>query len=388
MTEKKVIICCLDSFRLDYLKETRFLQRLAEKHKYGRLETVLGFDGIGATVLTGKHPQEHGAFTRFMFDPKDFPFKFLRRFSLFKGFFLEDWVRKLGEFWFLLGQFLKGGFMTRIYKIPLSRISDFQVSARKAFTEPNAFGKVRSLPDVLREKGIKFLFFDWPMIAGDKGRRIDFCKNQDEDKLRSLLRYKDEAQFFWIRLWDLDTAAHKFGIDSRQVIKVLGNLDRLCEKLIGELGGEDEVEFLFWSDHGMVEVKKTVDIEALFKDMKVKMFLDSTMARFWGVGGKEKKILKKLSKLPGKVLDKKDKRKFRIGFGHQKYGEIMFLADPGVLISPNYFEGKRKYKAMHGYDPTYPNQEGIYISSLGRGRKDKKMVEMFGEIMSLIKNLE
>ena len=386
MKKEKIIIVCLDSFRFDYLEKTRFLKNLAKRHKYGMLETVLGFNSIGASLLTGKEPQEHGIFTKFWYTPGNSPFKFLGKFSFLEGGWGEGWLRKLAELWFMLRQFLKGGYLTRIYKLPLARIGDFDVSSRKAFTELGAFGRIKSIPDILREKGIKFLFFDWPVIAGSGGRRIDFCLNQDEAKLRSLLRHKEEAEFFWIKFWDLDTVAHKFGVESKQAREVLRGLDDISERLVESFGGEEKVDFLFWADHGMVEVKKTIDIESLFKDFKVKMFLDSTLARFWETKGKEKEILRRLRGLPGKILGEGERKKYKIDFGHKKYGEIIFLAEPGVLIYPNYFEGKVKYKAMHGYDPAYPDQKGIYISSLGRGRENKKMTEMFGEIKGLIDN--
>lgn len=43
----------------------------------------------------------------------------------------------------------------------------------------------------------------------------------------------------------------------------------------------------------------------------------------------------------------------------RKYGDLIFLAQPGVLISPNFFQGTMYVKGMHGFDPLYANDNHI-----------------------------
>ena len=40
---------------------------------------------------------------------------------------------------------------------------------------------------------------------------------------------------------------------------------------------------------------------------------------------------------------------------------MLFLIDAGVLITPNYFQGKSTNKGMHGYDTSHPHQQAAFV---------------------------
>lgn len=60
----------------------------------------------------------------------------------------------------------------------------------------------------------------------------------------------------------------------------------------------------------------------------------------------------------------------------KKYGDLIFLTNPGVLISPNFWQGNKQIKAMHGYDK---NCEGFYIIKKENKRKNLDMKDLHKE---------
>ena len=64
--------------------------------------------------------------------------------------------------------------------------------------------------------------------------------------------------------------------------------------------------------------------------------------------------------------------------------DLLFLEDPGYVISPNAFQGHGKVEAMHGYDPKYPDQQGFYLVKGTRGHRDAHMVDMLPTMLDLM----
>src|SRR4029077_12734655 len=52
----------------------------------------------------------------------------------------------------------------------------------------------------------------------------------------------------------------------------------------------------------------------------------------------------------GRILSSEDQRRFGIDFSDNRYGDVIFLMNTGVLIKPS-FMGKRAPDGMHGFDP-------------------------------------
>ena len=52
-----------------------------------------------------------------------------------------------------------------------------------------------------------------------------------------------------------------------------------------------------------------------------------------------------------------------INFSNNKYGDVIFLAKPGIAVYPNCFHGifPNYIKALHGYDPEDDDSYGIFF---------------------------
>ena len=101
----------------------------------------------------------------------------------------------------------------------------------------------------------------------------------------------------------------------------------------------------------MKESEKTFNIVKELKGLDLVYFPDSTCLRAWG-NEKDVDILqKRLRKYPGKIYTKKNKEGCPISFKREYSGDLLFIANPGTIIFPDFFNSFPP-KAMHGYDKT------------------------------------
>ncbi|MEO8070457.1 MAG: hypothetical protein ABI652_03575, partial [Acidobacteriota bacterium] len=131
----------------------------------------------------------------------------------------------------------------------------------------------------------------------------------------------------------------------------------------------DAVDVVLFSDHGMVTVTTTTDVAGavaatgLVLGRDIVYFLDSTMARFWfprGVG--RDRVVQALAPLAGHVLDHGELQQLGLADADPRNAELIFLADPGVLIVPNFFQGPGvAVKGMHGYAPDCADNQGVFV---------------------------
>jgi len=362
-----MIILCIDAFRYSYLRETRFLKNLAENNCSGRLKTILGFRGIPTTFITGKYPEEHGVWTDFKFTDSS-RFNFLNSFSFLEKTPFEGLIRESSKILLNTWLYLSGKRLFSIPQIPLSKLKLFDVSLQDYY--PNIEGNLFS---ELKDRGVSFQYFDWPVVIDNNGRKL-LAKGDDD----SLLEYylKAEADFCWFSFWGLDRIAHKFGPDSQETKKELEKIDELCKRLFERFKGQD---FIIWSDHGMLPVKKIINVESALKGLDVEYFLDSTMARIRTENPEE--VIKRLKNLDGRVLTISDYKKYHIP-ADKSYGNVIFLANPNVLIFPNFFQKNKIVRGMHGYDPSHPDQYGIYITNISNKEGTKELIDFFPMILS------
>ncbi len=175
--------------------------------------------------------------------------------------------------------------------------------------------------------------------------KFDFSVNEPFYKIKGV-------EYFYIQ--DLDIVGHKYGTKSKEIISAIKKVD---EKIL-------RMKFdIILSDHGMIDIKKNISVPKTDN-----CFIDSDMARYWGQKPQ-------FDSRDGKWIEWKDK----------KYGEHIFLANSGVLILPNYWQGKNPVKAMHGYDGKDKEMKAIYLLNR-EGIKKNLKVEELHKIFLEIKN--
>ncbi len=159
----------------------------------------------------------------------------------------------------------------------------------------------------------------------------------------------------FVYIGDLDKIGHKYGTSAPETIE--------CIKRIDKVLSEENFDIIM-SDNGMMDVTDVVEVPETEK-----CFIDSTLARYWGE--KPKNMLM-------------DKGKW-ITWENKLYGDYIFSANPGVLFLPNYWQGKKPAKGMHGYDSNVEDMKTLYVLNREGKRKDVDMKELHHIFLSFIK---
>ncbi|MER3405775.1 MAG: hypothetical protein C4289_11975 [Chloroflexota bacterium] len=109
----------------------------------------------------------------------------------------------------------------------------------------------------------------------------------------------------------------------------------------------------------MVAVERTVNVEAALHELSLQIgrdylyFLDSTQARVWALQESARPVLSQaLATLPGgRLLSDAEVALMRFRMPDRRYGDLIWQADPGVVIAPNFFQRAGVLRGAHGYGP-------------------------------------
>ncbi len=364
-----------------------FLAKLASEGTIAPLETLLAYEGLAATLFTGTYPSRHGIWTRYYSDPAGSPFRWLNPFAPFletirSSSSVSRMIRY--EVMKVSGSMSGISYFPGVDEVPFQQLARMNLSLKHNPYEEGCFGSLPSLFDIFREEGISFNYVDHTVFDSDI--RV----------FRKAVAQDDDRDVVVVRFVDLDTVSHKFGLDSAERSQTLKQTDTLVRDIVTRWRRRNpELIVMCFADHGMVSVYSQVNIQTLLRangllaSRDFEMFLDSTMARFWGDDGVLMKIQTVLSRLSqGKVVSEADRARFHIPFS-PSCGELIFLLEPGNAIFPNFFETRTLVRAMHGYDPETPGLETVLlVQSPEIGHSPEltrtKMVDVFPTVLKLL----
>ncbi len=366
---KKLIMLMIDALGYAYIskKYSPFLYRLAEDGIFAKIEPLLAFRGIEPTIFSGLYPDQHKIWLDYYYDPSHSPFRWTYNpFLLLLNFF----VKRIPNLYFkkiltapicYTTQTLKNfRQFPRTTLIPWNLLKNFNIPMVKSIVEKNSIGRIQTLFDILRNNQKKSLFINFPFVHNDKDTMKMFRTN---------ISKKNSFDFYLFRFFDLDTISHKNGPNSSKFNETLKKTDYNIKEIFETFENRsDDTSFLILSDHGMVKIKKILNIFACLKPLNLKIgkdyqiFLDSTLARFYTKNiSIHKQIKNQLDKFPeGHFLTLKEKKQLHIP-NTNIYGDLIFAVNPGTLILPNFYQGTEIVKGMHGYFPTHSNLNALFI---------------------------
>ncbi|MBI4721142.1 MAG: alkaline phosphatase family protein [Chitinivibrionia bacterium] len=277
----------------------------------------------------------------YRYDPRNSPFRMLRYLPRLPAR-AESKVKRLVRRCVDGRKIIRGYY--DLYDIPLQFLGYFDVPQRSDPYLPGG-GGVPTLFDELERRGIPYRLWDY---------RTPESRSLDE-LLDSIGK---DRRFLFLYTAELDALMHRAGVLHADV----GAKLRQYEKAIGALvqksrrSGEDVLMYVF-SDHGMTDVRNTIDVEGAIEQCGVRLgrdymaFFDATMARFWVSGIARDAIIGVLDEIEGgRILADRELQALGCLFEDRSYGELIFAADPGTMIVPS-FMGRERMAAMHGYDP-------------------------------------
>ena len=399
---RKTLFLYLDGYSYEYLQETPYLAELAQKSLYGNLK-VVPLHQFEFTVVTGVPPTEHELWAWYKYDPEGSPYRWMRKCQApLKCIDRLSWIRRpfrlvLSYLNNLLVYATGGSRFVKIAEIPFDRAFYFGISAKRAYVDRTPMN-IPTMFDLMRKAGLTYLACEWPLKGTNRGISLIPFVRADSRVLEYALANSANYDFTFAHLWTLDSLMHRYGIEHPTVLQFLRDLDdEICRTVNSFRALYPDSNVIISSDHGMVQITKSIDIREAIRRTGLKegedflMFPGSTMVRFWFFEGKKKDIPRLLGGLErtkgGKVYHQGNWHELGVSYTWELGGDILFLADPGGQILPNYFDGYVGAKAMHGYGCSGSSMDGVFILNcpgvLPQKREDISLLDICPTVLDV-----
>jgi len=371
-----VLFLVLDAFRWDYLdaETTPFLWQLhREGVSVNRVRTASGFTQR-TTIFTGTWADVTGHWTMHCHDPARSPFRFLagKRWPAVA----QAIANRLPG---VAGRVFEARLRTWIYgrarawsrhpstaRIPLHLLPFFAVTEdERPVQEPGALG-TPSVFDRLHEAGVPFKYLMYPEVDGS-----------DRSTEAALVRGAgDSLHAYFGLLSGADQAGHAHGPRAPETARACAHLDARLHRIHTAFEKAGRIpRWLVVGDHGMVKVTEHVDAlgtlhrtakrHGLVEAQDWLAFCDSTSVKVWALSPRANGFLEEAFsglETSGSVLEERTARRRRIPFGDRRYGDRVWLANPGILVRPDFFHRREeRVLGMHGYDPGVEEQKGSAV---------------------------
>jgi hypothetical protein len=347
----------VDACGWEIIKNDPFAREFAPNRR--KLDSVFGYSSACVpSILSGRWPDEHRNWCYFVYDPKHSPFKSLR------------WLRWLPEkitsrriFRRWLSKFVKVQLSFRgyfdLYNIPFKHIADYDFTEKKSPLQPGGMNRGPNIFDFLARRKIPY--------------HVSAPQKTELQNLNALIGdiRRENIDFAFLYWPALDGLLHNVGNQSPQVGEKLRGYEQWIRELMAEAEKHyTEVRLYIFSDHGMANCDVLLDLKAKIEALPLRMgkdysvVYDSTMARFWFFNEPARdQISAALKQVPqGRILPETELKAMRAPCDDGYFGELIFLADEGVLIVPSHM-GERPIRGMHGYHPQAPQSYAMLCAN-------------------------
>lgn len=312
------------------------------------------------TILTGVRPSEHGHLAFYDWAPDKSPFKTMRLLAPLlrpASFWRRGRIRHhlsniIKRFYGFTGYF-------QLYGVPIERLPKLDYCEKRDLFVPGGLAPVKNLADVWGEQGLRYHISNWRLSESENFRiATDLLKSGTLDRA-----FIYSAAF--------DALQHdNVGNDEilRAKVEKYADSIRLLISALKESGRE--YELTVFSDHGMTPLRGTVNAPSalaatgLVWGKDYASAIDSTMARFWWLrDGAEEAVRKTFEKFPGHWLTEDEMRRNGIYRDDHKFGDAIFLANPGIQFCPSDM-GVKPLNGMHGFDPSDIDSQACWLSTV------------------------
>jgi Type I phosphodiesterase / nucleotide pyrophosphatase len=364
------IFILIDALGWSYLKDSSFLADLLPYRT--SVQTILGFSsGAIPVLLSGRPPKDSGHWNLFYYDPKNSPFRWIRWVSFLPKSLLNNRIVRRGvrEVTHLLNKF--GGYF-QIYGVPVELLPYFDICEKKDIYRPG--GLPGSLFDRLEQSKTRYRTYSYH----------EFSDRQIFDQAASDLKAR-KFDFYFLYLAEFDAFLHDRCKFEGEVQDKIRQYDKWIRELFAQASATNgPIDLFVFSDHGMTPKRGGYDLLAEIRPLGLKMpsdyiaIYDSTMARFWFFNERARsRILGKLAGLDcGRVLTADEIKKFGLDFSDNRFGDSIFLMNPGTLIEPS-FMGTLGPEGMHGFDPELdPHSSAVFLTNRAPERPVRTLTDV------------
>ncbi len=343
------------------------------------LRTVLGYSSAAIpTILTGQPPARNGHWNLFYYDPEGSPFRWLRHFRflpdrVFDHRVTRKLLKEVGRHLLGLGPLFECCVSPRVLHL-------FNWLEKRNIYDRRGIVGALSIFDRLAEDGIPY-------------RVYSYHDGDDDEILRRAQRdlMAGDADFFFVYLSEMDSLLHHHRNDPVEVGKLLLWYDARLRELFGSTQQMDpDASLTVFSDHGMTPVRFHYDLIKEVDSLGLRMpedylaVYDSTIARFWFFSKRGRhEVTALLQGTPcGHITSEAELKQLGVLFPDRRYGEVIFLLDPGWLFSRSGFNDRGwSPAAMHGYHPDDPDSDGIFLTN----RQPPVAVQAIGDVFACMR---
>jgi hypothetical protein len=353
------IVVLIDALGWTYVRDREFLNDLLPHRQ--PVETVLGFSsGAIPTLLTGRPPAQNGHWNLFYFDPKGSPFRWLKAFRWLPGPLLDNRVsRKLVQ---IMGRRVLG--LGPLFECCVSPglLPWFNWIEKKNIYEPGGITGAPSIFDELSQAGVPYKVYS-------------YHHNKDAEILEAAKKDVEQGKlkFLFLYLCEMDMYLHFHCTEEEKWIERMRWYEAKLRSIFNAaLQKDPNATITVLSDHGMAPVTDKYDLLGDIEKLGLSMpkdylaVYDSTMARFWFFSEAARASITRCLEAQrcGKILSVDELKSFGVHFEDGRFGELIFLLKPGMLLTRSDFNGAGWNPAgMHGYHPADRYSDAIYLSN-------------------------
>ena len=382
MKDKTIeIFLFIDALGWKIVNDHNFLTTMFPHRK--KIEMQFGYSSSAIpTILSGTTPAKHGHLGLFCFAPKKSPFKLLSKLRfLFKPDNLWNRGRVRHHLSKLLKRVYKFTGYFQLYRMPLWKLKYMDYCEKKNLFIANGMDDFPNLYDVLTKNNINFHISDWHLSDKD-----NYLAAQD-----AILAGKN---FLFVYTASLDGLLHDKVNNFDEVSKKLTEIEQEITLLYNLAKKHaNQVNFTIISDHGMTPLTKEVDIMTKLENTNL-IFgkdygacFDSTMARFYYLNEKSKKIIHEtLAEFPGRILTKEEETLYGIYREDRAFGDEIFLLNAGIQIVPSDM-GEKPLNGMHGFDVNDEHSFAVMLSNTTIPQYINKVADYFNLMIERSKQL-
>jgi hypothetical protein len=356
-SEPLSIYVLVDALGWELIKDRPFLDDILVEKRW--LTTILGYSsGAIPSILCGMPPAQHGHWNLFYRSPDTSPFRWTRPLRHVPAPLRENRVAR---------RVLKGvarrvsgytGYFS-IHAYPVPHLPYFDLTEKRDIYEPGGLD-APSIFDIFRAQGIPWEVYN-------------YHRHTDPQILEIAVERArvSPARVLFLYLSYLDHYLH-WNVHDRDGVNA--QLDwyerRLRDVWRAAHSARDDVRMLVVSDHGMTPIRWTYDLRRDVATLGLRIptdylpAYDSTMARFWVENERARaKLVGLLQDHPcGRLLSPAELQRLGVWFDDRRYYDLLFLAHPGLLLSPSDM-GHVRFAGMHGYHPSEPTADAVLLST-------------------------
>jgi len=376
------IVVLIDALGWTYLEGRSFLSGFVPHRNPVR--TILGFSsGAIPTILTGQPPVVTKHWNLLYYDPQSSPFRWTRSIGFLPELVLDHRITRraiteLGRRFLGMGPSFECCVSPRL-------LSWFDWAEKRNIYSEKGISGAPSIFDDLFAHQVPYRAYSYHDLSDAK---IILRANAD---------LKDtDARFFFVYLSEMDMFLHLHCDEQGEVTRKLrwyaDGISKLFETAYAIDSG---ARLTVISDHGMAPVRNHYDLLGLLEGLSFRMpedylaVFDSTMARFWFFNDRARRaVVEKLSNITcGSWLSENELMREGVLFADRRFGEAIFLLNPGWLLSRSDFNGAGWMpKGMHGYHPDDRHSDAILLTNyVSRSENVRTIAGIHGHMSEAIR---